>query len=345
MVKKFTFLLSALMIMTTLVASPQYKAFRNQIDNKSTSVKPSFDRGGIIENTILKEDFSKFTAGNDVEPDYVRLDDADGYISDEYFNTPGWKGSEIYQAGGCAYIGFSEKYQEPGLIITPLINTTGAIYINCRVRTIDPNGDVIGYNIMSKDMELLDANVDFFRATDEWTEISWFTSAGSEDSHIYIFAYSKNIFIDDIEIVSLSAPTPTLLEETNIGSNYFTANWETVEDADAYIFRLVAQHTANAEETFYYSSTSFDNVSSYGTIEDPEIVASMEATIENWYIFMPALINEAIGFTGRYASEDVFGAITSNVADMSSNNGKVNISFKALSNPNTELIVSLITSE
>ena len=345
MVKKFTFLLSALMIMTTLVASPQYKAFRNQIDNKSTSVKPSFDRGGIIENTILKEDFSKFTAGNDVEPDYVRLDDADGYISDEYFNTPGWKGSEVYQAGGCAYIGFSEEYQETGIIITPLINTTGAIYIRCRVRTIDPKGDVIGYNIMSEDMDLLDANVDFFRATDEWTEISWFTSAGSENSRVWIFAYSKNIFIDDIEIVSLSAPTPTLLEETNIGSNNFTANWETVEDADAYIFRLVAQHTANAEETFYYSSTSFDNVSSYGTIEDPEIVASMEATIENWYIFMPALINEAIGFTGRYASEDVFGAITSNVADMSSNNGKVNISFKALSNPNTELIVSLITSE
>ena len=345
MVKKFTFLLSALMIMTTLVASPQYKAFRNQIDNKSTSVKPSFDRGGIIENTILKEDFSKFTAGNDVEPDYVRLDDADGYISDEYFNTPGWKGSEVYQAGGCAYIGFSEEYQETGIIITPLINTTGAIYIRCRVRTIDPKGDVIGYNIMSEDMDLLDANVDFFRATDEWTEISWFTSAGSENSRVWIFAYSKNIFIDDIEIVSLSVPTPTLLEETNIGSNNFTANWETVEDADAYIFRLVAQHTANAEETFYYSSTSFDNVSSYGTIEDPEIVGSMEATIENWYIFMPALINEAIGFTGRYASEDVFGAITSNVADMSSNNGKVNISFKALSNPNTELIVSLITSE
>ena len=345
MVKKLTFLLSTLMIMTTLFANPQHKAFRNQTDNESAYVKHSFDRGGVIENTILTEDFSKFTAGNDVEPDYVRLDDEEGIIGDEYFNTPGWKGSEVYQAGGCAYIGFSEKYQEPGLIITPLINTTGAIYINCRVRTIDPNGDVIGYNIMSKDMELLDANVDFFRATDEWTEISWFTSAGSEDSHIYIFAYSKNIFIDDIEIVSLSLPTPTLLEETNIGSNNFTANWETVEDADAYIFRLAAQHTANADETFYYTNTSFDNVDSEGTITSPEIVAEMEATIENWHIFMPALIKEAIGFTGQYANSEVFGSITSSVADMSSNNGKVSLSFKALANINTEIIVSLINSE
>ena len=345
MVKKLTFLLSTLMIMTALSANPQHKAFRNQTDNESTYVKHSFDRGGVIENTILTEDFSKFTAGNDVEPDYMRLDDDEGIISDEYFSTPGWKGSEVYQAGGCAYIGFSEKYQEPGLIITPLINTTGAIYINCRIRTIDPSGDVIGYNIMSKDMDLLDANVDFFRATDEWTEISWFTSAGSEDSYIYIFAYSKNIFIDDIEIVSLSLPTPTLLEETNIGSNNFTANWETVEDADAYIFRLAAQHTANADETFYYTNTSFDNVDSEGTITYPEIVAEMEATIENWHIFMPALIKEAIGFTGQYANSEVFGSITSAVADMSSNNGKVNLSFKALANINTEIIVSLINSE
>lgn len=345
MTKKLTFLFLSIMLMASVVTNAQSRIVRKTTDENAVIVRPSFDRGGVIENTILKEDFSKFTAGNDVEPDYVRLDDANGNISDEYFNTPGWKGCEIYQAGGCAYIGFSEEYQEPGLIITPLINTTGAIYINCRVRTVDPNGGVIGYNIMSEDMELLDANVDFFRATDKWTEISWFTSAGDKDSYIYIFAYDKNIFIDDIEIVSLSLPTPTLLEETNIGSDSFTANWETVEDADSYIFRLAAQHTANAEETFYYTNTSFDNVSSYGTIEDPEIVASLETTIENWYIFIPALINEAIGFSGKYASEEVFGSISSNVADMSSNNGKVNISFKALANPNTELIVSLITSK
>ena len=106
-------------------------------------------------------------------------------------------------------------------------------------------------------MELYDANVDFFRATSNWTEISWFTSAGAENSYIYIFAYSKNIFIDDIEIVSVELPTPTLQEETNVGSNSFTANWDAVEDADSYIFKLTAEHTATADETFYYTNTSF----------------------------------------------------------------------------------------
>ena len=346
MTKKFTLLLLSIMLIASATANAQSKAFRNQSDKNSASVKPCFNRGGVIEKSILTEDFSKFTEGDESEPDYIRLDDADGVISDEYFNTPGWSGNEIYQIEGCAYIGFSEEYQEPGIIITPLINTSGAIYINCRVRTIDPEGDVIGYNIISEDkMDLFDANVDFFRATNEWTEISWFTSAGAENTHVYIFAYSKNIFIDDIEIISLSLPAPTLLEETNIESNNFTANWEAVDDADTYIFRMCAQHTAEADETFYYSNTSFDDVTSNGTIASPEIIDDMDATIDNWHIFMPALINEAIGFSGQYASSEVFGAITSSVTDMSSNNGKVNLSFKALTKPNTEIIVSLINSE
>ena len=345
MIKKLTLLLFAAMIMTDAVADSHHKAFRNPV-NGNTVVKAVSHRGDITETTLLSEDFSKFTAGSDGDPDYIRLDDADGIISDEYFNVPGWKGSEVYQAGGSAYIGFSETYQEPGLIITPLINTTGAIYINCRVRTVDPAGDVIGYNIIGEDMELYDANVDFFRATSNWTEISWFTSAGAENSYIYIFAYSKNIFIDDIEIVSVELPTPTLQEETNVGSNSFTANWDAVEDADSYIFKLTAEHTATADETFYYTNTSFDNVSSTGTITDPETSSTMmEATVENWHIYMPAFINEAIGFTGKYASSQVYGSLTSPVFDLSSNEGKLNLSFKVHAKTGDLLVVYLITSE
>lgn len=345
MIKKLTLLLLAAMIMTDVVADSRHKAFRTPV-NGNTIDKVVTDRGDITETTLLSEDFSKFTAGTDTEPDYVRLDDANGIISDEYFNTPGWKGNEVYQAGGCAYIGFSEEYQETGIIITPLINTSGAIYINCRMRTVDPAGDIVGYNIVDENMELLDANVDFFKVSNEWTNISWFTSAGAENTHIYIYSYSKNVFIDDIEIVSVQLPTPTLLEETNVGTNNFTANWEAVENADSYIFKLTAEHTATADETFYYTNTSFDNVSSTGTITDPETSSTMmEATVENWHIYMPAFINEAIGFTGKYASSQVYGSLTSPVFDLSSNEGKLNLSFKVHAKTGDLLVVYLITSE
>ncbi len=346
MMKKLTFLLLSVMLMISVSVEAQTKAFRNQADENTSCTNLRFDRSGIIESTILTEDFSKFTAGSETEPDHIRLDNAEtGVISNEYFNTNGWKGSEIYQAGGCAYIGFSETYQETGIIITPAINTSGAIYINCRMRTFDPDGDIVGYNIVDENMEVIDSNVDFIRVKDEWTNVSWFTSAGTENSHIYIFSYSKNVLIDDIEIVSLQLPATTLLEETNVGTNNFTANWEAVEDADSYIFRLTAEHTASADETFYYTNTSFDNVASEGTISSPEITSEMEATVENWHIYMPAFINEAIGITGKYASSEVFGSITSPVLDLSSNNGNATLSFKAHANLNEELMVYLITSE
>lgn len=346
MIKKLTFLLLTAMFMTTVMAQSYPKAFRNQINEEATGTKPRFNRNGIVETTILSEDFSKFTAGSETEPDATRLDDLmTGAIDDEYFSVPGWKGSEIYQANGCAYIGYSEYYGEPGLLITPLINTSGAIYINCRVRCEDPTGDVIGYNIIGKDMELIDANVNFFTATGEWTEISWFTTVGMEDTYVYIFPYSKNVFIDDIEIISQSLPAPQILDETNIGSDRFTANWESVEEANAYLFKLTAEHTAEADETFYYTNTDFSDVESYGTIESPEFVDKMETFVGGWYIFLPALINEAIGITGKYASQEVFGAIASPVLDLSSDNGKVTISFKAHADLNEEIFVSLINSE
>ena len=214
LMKKLTFLLLSSMLMINVMAM---------------NVEPNHTRDGITKTTILSEDFSKFTAGTDSEPDHIRLDNAEtGVISDEYFNTSGWKGNEVYQAGGCAYLSFSEEYQETGIIITPTINTSGAIYINCRMRTVDPAGDIVGYNIVDENMELLDANVDFFKVTNEWTNISWFTSAGAENSRIYIYSYSKNVFIDDIEIVSVQLPTPTLLEETNISKNSFTANFNII---------------------------------------------------------------------------------------------------------------------
>ena len=346
MAKKFTFLFLSIMLMASVATNAQSRIVREVTDESTVIVKPSLNRGGIIEKTILTEDFSKFTAGNENQYDGTRLDNPEtGVISDDYFNTPGWKGNEIYQAGGCAYIGFSEEYQETGILITPSINTQGAIYINCRMRCHNFDSDIVGYNIVDENLEVIDANVDFIRVTDEWTEVSWFTSAGTENSHIYIYSYAQKVLIDDIEIISLSLPAPTLKAETNISSNSFTANWGAIDDADSYIFKLTAQHTASSDETFYYTNTSFDNVVSSGTISSPEIPVEMEASVENWHIYMPALINEAIGITGKYASSEVFGAVTSPIFDLSSNNGKINLSFKAHADLNEVLIVSLITSE
>ena len=84
MAKKLTFLFLSIMLMSA-VTNAQSRIVRKMADESAVIVRPSFDRGGIIETTLLTEDFSKFTAGSDGDPDYVRLDDAEtGVISDEY---------------------------------------------------------------------------------------------------------------------------------------------------------------------------------------------------------------------------------------------------------------------
>ena len=344
MTKKLTFLLLAVMFMAPFTVVAQTKVLRNHVDRNVIKTKPLFDRGGLIETNILTEDFSKFTAGSEASPDNVRLDDAETYeINDEYFNTSGWSGLEVYQAGGCAYIGFSQEYGEPGFISTPLLNTKGAIYIKCRMRSENPEGDIVGYNIVDETWNAIDANVDFIEVTNEWTDVSWFTSLGDENTYIYIFPYSSNVFVDDIEIVKCSMPTPVLLDETDITENAFTANWEAVDDVDAYIFKLYTDHTATSEETFFYTNTDFRNVVSEGTLSTPETNENWHTIINNWNIYMPALINEAIGITGRYSYMEFFGTISSPVFDFSSDNGNVNISFKAYGNVNDEFEINLIT--
>lgn len=309
-----------------------------------TTIMAQSSRAGLIETVILSEDFSKFTAGSEDAPDGTRLDDIETTkIDDAYFNTPGWSGIEIYQAGGCAYIGFSNDWGEPGLISTPLINTEGAIYIKCRMKSESPEGELVGYNIVDETYNAIDANVDFVEITQEWTEVKWFTTLGCEDSYIYIYSYSTNVFIDDIEITSCSMPTPIVLDESDITKNAFTANWESVEDIDTYIFKLFVDHTAPAEETFYYTDTDFSDVDSKGTIDSPETIEGWEETVNGWHLYMPVLIDEAIGVTGRYSSIEQFGTLTSPVSDFSSDKGDVNLSFKACGNLNDKLEINLIT--
>lgn len=106
-----------------------------------TKATPCADGEGLVATTILAEDFSKFTAGSESAHDATRLDDADGFIDDKYFNTPGWVGLEVYQAGGMAYLGYSTEFEATGLLSTPLLDTKGAVTIKVRVRSLGEEGD------------------------------------------------------------------------------------------------------------------------------------------------------------------------------------------------------------
>ena len=129
-----------------VAAKKNAKSVKSKTLNR-TKATPCADGEGLAATTILAEDFSKFTAGSESAHDATRLDDADGFIDDKYFNTPGWWGLEVYQSGGMAYLGYSYDEDATGLLSTPLVNTQGAVTIKLRARSMNPEGDYFCYNI------------------------------------------------------------------------------------------------------------------------------------------------------------------------------------------------------
>lgn len=74
-------------------------------------------------HAIVAEDFTKFTSGSTSAPDAT---DIAGNL-DEYTTATGWTGSEVYQAGGAAYLNNASSY-----LTTPLLDlSTNTQYTVC----------------------------------------------------------------------------------------------------------------------------------------------------------------------------------------------------------------------
>ncbi len=315
--KKYLLLLFALFLSTASFA--QRAAISNRIDSKEDFEKRSRDikekmlherrsnieqyRNGEITSTpILTEDFSKFTAGSEETPDATRLEDTEtGIISDEYFNTPGWMGFEVYQAGGCAFLDLNG---ETGMLITPFINTTGNVTIKCRVKSASAEGDYFCYNLLDEYSEPL--NIEYTSIPgNEWVEVEFVSTIGVENSYIILFSMYDKLLIDDIEIVNHYIPAPTLLPETNITSNGFTANWNATEGVDEYYLHLYAKHTAQYDETYFFTDYDFSNIISDGTTIDPEVPEEISYEYESWFVFLPIFANNIIGVSGEFNKDEL----------------------------------------
>lgn len=339
--KKYLLLLAAMFLATAGFA--QKAAILNRIDSKEDFEKKSHDvkerfinkkssdiiqyRDSEIESTtILKEDFSKFTEGSEDFPDETPLDDIEtAVIDDAYFNTPGWYGYEVYQAGGCAFLDVDPS-GETGMLITPYINTSGNVTIQCRVKSVSPDGEYMCYNI-ANDYDALDLDYKYIPGQ-EWVDVEFASSYGADNSYVILFGLYDAIFIDDIKIVSHYIPTPTILPETNVTSTGFTANWEAVNGVDDYYFYLNAVHTAQYDETYFFVNYDFSDVISNGSEIDPEIPEDLSYEYGAWYLFLPVYINNAIGLSGEFSGMEYYGYMSSPQYDLSSNYGKFNVSLK-----------------
>ena len=319
---------------------------------KRTKATPCADGEGLAATTVLAEDFSKFTAGSESAHDATRLDDADGFIDDKYFNTPGWWGLEVYQAGGMAYLGYSYDEDATGLLSTPLVNTQGAVTIKLRARSMSPEGDYFCYNIFDGGTyELYDSNYQYIGP--EWTDLEFVTTYGAKDTYLYFFTDAYEVLLDDIVIEKVELGVPVVNEELNMTGTSFTANWESVTGADAYDVFGYAKHKVGDDGLCVLADMDFANmVNTGGTWEKPlkdyeNITRSIEdicpSDFPGWMLYCPCYADGMAAVSGLYASYGEYGYILSPELDLSGNGGKANISFTVMAGEESKVIVSVLS--
>lgn len=223
------------------------------------------------EIVLVSEDFAKFTAGSEDDPDGTELSDwNDGTIDAKYTQQPGWRGGFVYQAGGCAYLDVDTE-EGTGWLITPTLNLSnygGSFTIKFRARVASSKSsttdEIYVQNCLLGEYSNSVTSSQTIEGTTKWKEYTLTFTDGNSKDDIQITAKSYPIFIDDITITQIDngkPGAPLAQAATNVSDTQFTANWQAVEGAEGYLLSVYT--LKNATEQYLFKDKEV-NGTSYG---------------------------------------------------------------------------------
>lgn len=235
------------------------------------------------EIVLVSEDFAKFTAGSEDDPDGTELSDwNDGTIDAKYTQQSGWRGGFVYQAGGCAYLDVDTE-EGTGWLITPTLNLSnygGSFTIKFRARVASSKSsttdEIYVQNCLLGEYSNSVTSSQTIEGTTKWKEYTLTFTDGNSKDDIQITAKSYPIFIDDITITQIDngkPGAPLAQAATNVSDTQFTANWQAVEGAEGYLLSVYTLKNATEQYLFKdkeVSGTSYD-------------VTGIEANIDYYY--------------------------------------------------------------
>lgn len=235
------------------------------------------------EIVLVSEDFAKFTAGSEDDPDGTELSDwNNGTIDAKYTQQPGWRGGFVYQAGGCAYLDVDTE-EGTGWLITPTLNLSnygGSFTIKFRARVASSKSsttdEIYVQNCLLGEYSNSVTSSQTIEGTTKWKEYTLTFTDGNSKDDIQITAKSYPIFIDDITITQIDngkPGAPLAQAATNVSDTQFTANWQAVEGAEGYLLSVYTLKNATEQYLFTdkeVSGTSYD-------------VTGIEANIDYYY--------------------------------------------------------------
>ena len=310
-----------------------HKVKKIMVDNiqKSTTVKSlkSLSKAGEAADetpnlqVLLEEDFSKFTAGSEATPDATDVADATtGYIADELTNTPGWNGSGVFQAGGCAYIGIVDEgtdNEDTGFLNTSTFDGSGNggyIVVTFRARVAEEGAtDAVEFVSIDEDdineSDPMSGVVDYKQVaiTDQWAEYEVELKSGAANASIQLYAYQSPIYIDDIKVVQtvkIDVLAPEALAATNVTPTSFTANWSAVEGATSYMLTVFSFKTIKSDVEEATVTEGFDGIVATGK-KDKFIDTENSKLPEGWTISVSdnGTSREIYASSGNYHSEKI----------------------------------------
>lgn len=232
-------------------AGSKYKAsdFVKFLRNEPTS---QIQKAPTIENAdftpeeivVLSEDFSKWTAGSEGNPDATDIA-ADSTTMQTYMQTPGWNGFLAYQAGGVAYLGLDEVGDDgPGTLLTPELNlaaTGGAYKLNFRARSANPMQETQALQTWTLDNATGSIiNARGYDITSEWTECEMDFTGGGNRSMILLHGMQGMVYFDDFEVIAYDygIGKPIVKDMSLLSLDQISASWSKVENATSYYVAL-----------------------------------------------------------------------------------------------------------
>lgn len=202
------------------------------------------------KQTILEEDFSRFTEGSETAPAENEVCSTSYMIPAEFTAQPGWRGRGVHSAGGAVAV-MEYEYKNPyypdddpemmeGYISTPGMMLNGTATITFRARSLGTEGAALwlsacnDYDGPGED--------DDFTLTPEWQTFTLETKETSLEDYTYFqFKIEEGVgIIDDIRVdFSMDRiSTPYALNAVNLTPDSFIASWEEVPGAEAYLLNM-----------------------------------------------------------------------------------------------------------
>lgn len=313
------------------------------------------------EIVLVSEDFAKFTAGSEDDPDGTELSDwNDGTIDAKYTQQPGWRGGFVYQAGGCAYLDVDTE-EGTGWLITPTLNLSnygGSFTIKFRARVASSKSsttdEIYVQNCLLGEYSNSVTSSQTIEGTTKWKEYTLTFTDGNSKDDIQITAKSYPIFIDDITITQIDngkPGAPLAQAATNVSDTQFTANWQSVPQATAYAVYTILTHTAQADnEPFNLFKSDFSAVK-VGTIDSPwdysrlggiRVFLDDLAPRCDWIAFAPMAAQGMFGVSNMFLDYNVPGTIYSPILDLGHDGGKSTLRFNVLGRNVTKLKICVL---